>query len=572
MTDPITLIESRLSAAGKRPTRKGDGIEACCPAHDDHNPSLSVAPGTKGRDVVIHCHAGCDAGAVMAALDLKWTDLAEKRNGSSQIVATYDYTDADGQLLYQVVRMTPKTFRQRRPKGRSGWEWRLGDTQRTLYNLPAVVAQAAAGGEVWITEGEKDADALAKLGHVATCNSGGAGKFTLEMAEYLKGARVSIVADDDKAGHDHAAEVAFLATSCGAVSVRTLVPATGKDVSDHLAAGLGLDDLAPLELEPTEPDPEAHPLTGLAASVVDWGEFWATDHSATTWLMEPLFAAGRGHAVYAEAKAGKSWIVLAACCALATGRPFLNRPASEPIDVLYLDYEMTAADLQDRLEQFGYGPSDDLSRLHYALLPNIDDLDDPTGEGGSQVHDMAIACGAQLVVIDTTSRAVGGEENEAGTYRNLYKTTLGMLKAAGIAVVRLDHTGKDVTKGMRGSSAKAADVDVVVHLKQSDGGKEWKATHRRIGWYPESTNINITEDANTGVFSFGTDTEVWPEGTRQCAEHLDALGIPTDATRRVAQSALAEADLSPRKNNIVSAALRFRRSGLAHQDLEDLVP
>ena len=570
MTTPVDLIESRLTDKGRHPKRKGDGLVARCPAHDDNNPSLSVSPGTKGRDVLVHCHAGCAPAEILAAPDLKWTDFSEKST-RGDIVATYDYTDTDGELLYQVVRLVPKSFRQRRPDGRGGWTWKLGDVSRTLYRLPAVVAAADDGGEVWVVEGEKDADNLAKLGLVATCNSGGAGKFTLEMAEHLKGAQVSIVADNDDPGRDHAAEVAFYADTAGAESVRILTPATGKDISEHLAAGLGVADLVPLELAPVEPD-TVKPSTGLGSSIVNWGEFWATDHSATTWLMEPLFAAGRGHAVYAEAKAGKSWIVLAACCALATGRAFLNRPASDPTDVLYLDYEMTAADLQDRLEQFGYGPGDDLSRLHYALLPNIDDLDDPTGEGGSQVHDLAVECGAQLVVIDTTSRAVGGEENEAGTYRNLYKTTLGMLKAAGIAVVRLDHTGKDVSKGMRGSSAKAADVDVVVHLKQSDGGKEWKATHRRIGWYPESTNINVEENHDTGVVSFTSDAEVWPEGTRLCAEHLDTLGLPLDVTRRAARAALQEADLSPRQNSVVTAAIRWRKVRHNTADLEDLIP
>ena len=38
----------------------------------------------------------------------------------SRIVATYDYTDADGSLLYQVARYDPKDFRQRRPDGTAG--------------------------------------------------------------------------------------------------------------------------------------------------------------------------------------------------------------------------------------------------------------------------------------------------------------------------------------------------------------------------------------------------------------------------------------------------------------------
>ena len=40
---------------------------ARCPAHDDRRPSLSVSDGLDGR-VLVHCHAGCDQGAVWDAL------------------------------------------------------------------------------------------------------------------------------------------------------------------------------------------------------------------------------------------------------------------------------------------------------------------------------------------------------------------------------------------------------------------------------------------------------------------------------------------------------------------------
>ncbi len=53
-----------------------------------------------------------------------------------QIVATYDYRDEAGALLYQVVRHQPKDFRQRRSDGRGGWIYSLGDTRRVLYRFP----------------------------------------------------------------------------------------------------------------------------------------------------------------------------------------------------------------------------------------------------------------------------------------------------------------------------------------------------------------------------------------------------------------------------------------------------
>src|SRR5262249_32474640 len=61
---------------------------------------------------------------------------------------------------------------------------------------------------VFIVEGEKDANRLAKLGLVATTNSGGAGNWhTLDpasVAKALKGHEVFILPDNDEAGRKHA--------------------------------------------------------------------------------------------------------------------------------------------------------------------------------------------------------------------------------------------------------------------------------------------------------------------------------------------------------------------------------
>lgn len=56
---------------------RGNGRDrwvARCPAHDDRDPSLSIAETTDGR-VLIHCHAGCGAIAVLDAVGLNWGDL-----------------------------------------------------------------------------------------------------------------------------------------------------------------------------------------------------------------------------------------------------------------------------------------------------------------------------------------------------------------------------------------------------------------------------------------------------------------------------------------------------------------
>ena len=47
---------------------------ACCPAHDDGHPSLSIKVLDDGR-VLLHCFAGCGVDRVLAALQLELSDL-----------------------------------------------------------------------------------------------------------------------------------------------------------------------------------------------------------------------------------------------------------------------------------------------------------------------------------------------------------------------------------------------------------------------------------------------------------------------------------------------------------------
>ncbi len=162
--------------------------------------------------VLLHCHADCDPEAILTAVDLPWDALFDspERSNGSRIVATYDYTDETGALLFQVVRKWPKDFRQRRPDATAedGWAWKLDGTRRVLYRLPAVVKAVAEGRTVYVAEGEADVHALERAGVVATCNPMGAGKWRSEYSPVLKGADVVVVSDRDETGRKHAEEVA----------------------------------------------------------------------------------------------------------------------------------------------------------------------------------------------------------------------------------------------------------------------------------------------------------------------------------------------------------------------------
>jgi putative DNA primase/helicase len=150
-----------------------------------------------------------------------------------RVAATYPYHDEAGALLFQVVRVSPKSFRQRRPDGRGGWAWKLGDCRRVLYRLPELLA-APADAAVFVCEGEKDADRLAKLGLIATTNAGGAGSWRDDYAATLAGRRCVVLPDVDEPGRAHAAAVlASLRRAGVAAAVLELpgLPVKG-DVSD----------------------------------------------------------------------------------------------------------------------------------------------------------------------------------------------------------------------------------------------------------------------------------------------------------------------------------------------------
>jgi hypothetical protein len=168
-------------------------------------------------------------------------------NGKPEIVATYNYQDEHGDLLYQICRMIPKDFRQRKPKAGGGWEWSIKGVRRVLYRLPELLS-AVLTAIVFIVEGEKDVDSLVKLGLVATCNSGGADsgkgeKWLPNFNQFLRGRRVAILPDQDNAGRKHGETVARGLQGVAAEVKVVELPGPGKDVSDWLDAGGTVEEL-----------------------------------------------------------------------------------------------------------------------------------------------------------------------------------------------------------------------------------------------------------------------------------------------------------------------------------------
>lgn len=106
----------------------------------------------------------------MTECDSPGPQVSETDVSARKIDTAYSYQDALGREVFQVVRMVPKTLRQRH-MANGKWIWNMEGVERVLYRLPEVLKAQ----RVWIVEGEKDADNVARLGFCATCNVGGAG-------------------------------------------------------------------------------------------------------------------------------------------------------------------------------------------------------------------------------------------------------------------------------------------------------------------------------------------------------------------------------------------------------------
>ena len=229
-------------------------------------------------------------------------------------------------------------------------------------------------------------------------------------------------------------------------------------------------------------DPAKLAERGDRFTPLDWPTFLTEEIPPLDWLCEPLVEKGRQIAVYSEAKAGKSLLFLEIGARMAAGQTHFTDNDPQPTvrrHVVYIDMENTDVDLQERLNHMEF-TADQLTDFFYYRFPAVGGLDKP--DGGLNVLALALKHNADVVIIDTLSRVVEGLENDNDTYIKFYKHTGVALKSRKIALVRLDHSGKDAGKGMRGASSKTSDVDEVWQLTEPDKDQiELQRTHSRSG-------------------------------------------------------------------------------------------
>jgi putative DNA primase/helicase len=261
----------------------GKGFTARCPAHDDRENSLSVNPGRDGG-ILVKCHAGCKTEEVVREMGLEMADLmpedskpAKSKRKPFKVLEKYPYKDERGELLYEVLRLEPKSFRQCQPDPNNpeGRIFNLQGVRRILYHLPQLLEGIREGRPVFIAEGERDVHTLESLDFIATTNAGGAAKWSPDFSKVLREApEVFILPDNDGPGQAHAQKVAAEVPGAVIVALPGLPPKG--DISDWVAQGGTREDLikiceAAREAQRTAPktEPEAPAMAAMLTGSPD---------------------------------------------------------------------------------------------------------------------------------------------------------------------------------------------------------------------------------------------------------------------------------------------------------------
>lgn len=168
--------------------------------------------------------------------------------------AVWDYRDATGALLGRVCRWDLGDGKKIMPlsycensAGRQMWYWQSLPAPRPLYGLDRIAMRPDA--PVLVVEGEKTADAAGRLfpDYVVVTSSGGANAADTADWSPMVGRQVTIWRDNDERGRKYESDVARLAHTAGAATVRQVPVPTGWpegfDLADPLPAGVTVEQL-----------------------------------------------------------------------------------------------------------------------------------------------------------------------------------------------------------------------------------------------------------------------------------------------------------------------------------------
>ena len=445
---------------------------------DDHE-----AKARGGVLELIQHKRGCDMhGALSWLEDQGLKDRAERPAATAPTF--YDYRDADGAVAYRVERRGKgfvPPFLQHGPDGKGGFHAARGCMQgvpRLPYRLPEMLA-ADPGTIVFVVEGEKDADRLARSGLIATTNSGGALKFGNDLVSWFEGRRVVIIPDNDDPGREHAEDVAAKLRPVAA-SLAVLDPLTARpkgDVSDWLAEGGSALQLVEQYAEPAlagvKIKPETLPLIDLA--------WWAgAEPEPRKFAVEKIMPAGEVTLFTGPGGVGKSQFAQQLATSYAAGASLFGL-ATAGGPVLYVTAEDDERELHWRQAHIsraiGISMHDVAGMLFPITLRGRLNNELATFDHEGRLHSTPTFAllrttiektKASLVILDNIAHMFAGNENDRGQVTAFANLLAMLCRDYGSTVVLIGHPNK-VGDDYSGSTAWLNAVRSQITLKRPEG-------------------------------------------------------------------------------------------------------
>jgi len=474
-----------------RRVRAGSGFNVPCPgpshAHGDRNPSLTVRMGDKG--IVLHCKAGCDNAAILAAKGLKFSDLfTEPPQTSSPRKQTAPLTIAD----VAVAKGLPEAvlielgWQNERRGIRIPYRDAAGQMSRRIHIRRALEKSAGGPKFTWdgpgtdgltpygewklgearrvkrlvIAEGETDTITCWHAGLPALGVPGASSVGTTVRADHLRDIEHVVIAQDaDEAGHDFVRAVHAIVTSVGIPKVTVLsMPDGVKDLNDwyrrcgsvetfRRAFGEAVKN-APLYVptdQPSGTEAEEPPEAGLV--VVNLAD---VKPEPIDWLWFGRIARGKLTIVAGDPGVGKSMMTTDVAARVTSGQSWPDHPSAPAVaDVIFLAAEDGLADtVRPRLDAMG----GDARRVHVVTSVRTH----RTGDGSLdergftlkqdlQMLEALIArTAAALVVIDPVSNYLGDADSYKDAEVRQVLTPLAQLaERTKVAIVLVMHLTKD---------------------------------------------------------------------------------------------------------------------------------
>jgi len=384
------------------------------------------------------------------------------------VTAIYPYTDAEGKLLYEVIRTSPKGFKQRRPDGNGGWIWGLGETERVLYRLP----ELKDAKEIWFVEGEKDADNLRGIGFFATTASGGAENIQCSL-EPLKGKDVILCGDNDSKGEAHATKLADMLNGVAKSVRRVRVPVPHKDISDYIKASpdavVAAEGCRVLLMDAiTLSGPLMRPLADLVRP---------EPGDPNELIRHRYLCRGGIHLFVAPSGIGKSVFVMQCAILWTLGREAFWMKPTRPLKVVIIQAENDDGDMAEMRDGVvaGMNLTEDERGLVFQMV-QVRHEQTMTGAAFCKlVARILKESGADIIIIDPAFAYLGGNASEqevvTSWLRNHLMPVLVAHKAAAIIV---HHTNKPPS-GKEKQDWQAGDLSYL-----GSGSAEWTNAARSV--------------------------------------------------------------------------------------------